>query len=151
MPRPYLNREETDNLLKVGCCSGELDNLATMYRKFGFTVEAKKLKTAGTMSGNAVVSRLEMLDPQQLIAFNRRLNHSKVTVESTDNRRMKSPSDEAITLSIDDYRDVVESALIGACRGCSGKPDCSLRNIFLRTDIPAVDEYEGCPYRWSDE
>ena len=143
---PYMSNPELMSFLKVGCCAGELAEIAKVTKE---TDWRKKIKTAATYLSKITDQRVACLDREQIFSVDRRRKNAQVVMLTEDAERYKEPVKELVKVDVDDLETLAELALT-ACQDCllEGRgarvQSCPYRQTFHRLGImPAVDSPEA--------
>ena len=140
---PYMSKPELMSFLKVGCCAGELAEIAKVTKEPDWR---QKIKTAATYLSKITDQRVACLDREQIFSVDRRRKNAQVVMLTEDAERYKEPVKELVKVDVDDLETLAELALT-ACQNCllEGRGEkvqsCPYRQTFHRLGImPAVDE-----------
>lgn len=155
MPKiKYLNANNLVSLGVIGYMSGVVSDLRQSMDKQSWTPESKRaVSSAATWLDKAYTAICSQLDPAQGKTLVNRLKSWKgakfdVIRPSIGAGKRSAELQELIK---DDFYDIIEHCMTGACRGCLGIPDCKIKQIFLRYDVPVFDQCdERCPYRYRE-
>ena len=107
----------------------------------------RAVSMAATWSDKAYQSVCDELDDKQKRILVNRLNSWRGAKFDIIRPSISAVENiETIEIVKDDWLDVIEHTLNGGCRNCIGVSDCHMQEIFLKYDVPAVNENDSCPY-----
>jgi len=137
MPKNYLNRTEREH---VGLTYAmhfvmaehvpKLEGDERKYLKMSLTYYQKFMERLAARVGGDAMNRMK-----------NDFKNSNVYYSSVKPKGVKT-----ISLGIDAVHDLAEGVIEGFCKRCGNpeKRDCTIRNILLEVDVPAIGTL--CPY-----
>jgi len=153
----YLNRTEKETVMIIAAFTTFLD--AFIAKKSAIKTKpvlkwARSARTFGKKLLEEIIGGLDIEEQAKILNESAKLEiiarHKK---EALKEHEAYMKLNDNVTLNREDFLDVIEGALIGACQVCekTGQAACKLRGIFLKHDIAVLDAEapEGkCPYQY---
>ena len=140
---PYMSNPELMSFLKVGCCAGELAEIAKVTKEPDWR---QKIKTAATYLSKITDQRVACLDREQIFSVDRRRKNAQVVMLTEDAERYKEPVKELVRVDVADLETLAELAFNDCQNKCmrEGRPEevkeCPHRQAYHRLGLtPAVD------------
>ena len=153
MARNYLNQREQMLLWKLGALAGMCeDEIDTISKHTPDKKDLLKcLRYCKTYSEKAMDELTRNLPDRLLVQYVDRLKRREIglVVENLEHKKCTElPQEDIVNLELEDFMELAEKVIEGACLLCQMDTECRLRDIFISKNVPMFDEYaEVCPYK----
>jgi hypothetical protein len=145
----YLNSQGINDLGVLGYITGNLKEIRQRIDKDWSAETKRAVSMAATYTEKAYVSICGELDTKQGKLLKNRLN-SWIGAKMDIIRKGEVRNDvRTIEVEKDDFYKLVEYYVQECCKGCRQPDKCSLRDMFLKYDIPISMDNGDCPY-WNE-
>ena len=160
MSKRYLNRDEKNQTLTLAAFIGFMEERADEAAKLGRSKDLVKfLRTSKTYADKALALFMLPLDNDEkdkLIAEIPKMSVvTKYKREALREFEEAKKIDNVTPVNTDDFIDIVEHAIVGACQKCTltgeEADNCRLKKHFINYDIEPYDLKASagkCPYQY---
>lgn len=142
MPRDYLNQRERELFGLTFAMHEDIKTYIEANEKYLGKNEKKFLKSSITFYQRFMEELFTRVGNAVGHKMIKDFKGSKVYFETTSSR-----SKDTVTIDTESVQDLAEGVIDGHCRRCKDqRKDCSIRELFITTQIPEYDEFGVCPY-----